>query len=124
MRIKYTSIHNIIGANSAAPWVGPGLAEKLKRDALAERAKKEKQTTEPNVHWLGSGVAGRRTRMRRSLSAVIVCSLLLGVAACNKAPATTNADSVGKPAEPPVNAVDQSKAAPQPEPAPSRSQLH
>jgi hypothetical protein len=57
--------------------------------------------------------------MRRSLSAVIVCSLLLGVAACNKTPATTNADSVSKPVEPTVDAVDQSKAAPQPEPKPA-----
>jgi hypothetical protein len=38
--------------------------------------------------------------------------------ACNKAPATTTADSVSKPAQPPVDAVDQSKAAPRPEPAP------
>jgi len=55
--------------------------------------------------------------VNRSFSAVIVCLLLLGVAACNKAPATTNADSVSKPAAP-ADAVDQSKAAPQPEPAP------
>jgi len=57
--------------------------------------------------------------MRRSLSSVIVCSLFLGVAACNKTPATTSADSVSKPAEPPVDAIDQSKAAPQPEPKPA-----
>jgi hypothetical protein len=44
MRIKYTSIHNVIEANSTAPWVGPGLAEKLKRETLTERAKQEKQT--------------------------------------------------------------------------------
>lgn len=41
MRIKYTSIHNVVEPNSAAPWVGPGLAEKLKREALADRAKKD-----------------------------------------------------------------------------------
>jgi hypothetical protein len=46
MRIKYTSIHNVLEANPAAPWVGPGLAEKLKREAVAERAKKDKQKEE------------------------------------------------------------------------------
>src|SRR5262245_66657402 len=56
--------------------------------------------------------------MKRSFGAVIVCSLLLGVGACNKTPSTTNANSVSKPAQPPVNAVDQSKAEYQPEPAP------
>jgi len=56
--------------------------------------------------------------MKRSFIAVIVFSLLLGVVACNKAPSTTSADSVNKPAEPPVAAVDQPKAEPQPEPAP------
>lgn len=45
MRIKWTSLHNVTEANSAAPWVGPGLAEKLKREALAERAsRKDKKT--------------------------------------------------------------------------------
>jgi hypothetical protein len=54
MRIKYTSIHNVLEANSAAPWVGPGLAEKLKREALAERAKKEKtpNKSERALAWL------------------------------------------------------------------------
>ena len=51
MRMKYTSIHNVIEANSAAPWVGLGLGEKLKREALAERAKKEKQTTKSERAW-------------------------------------------------------------------------
>ena len=53
MRIKYTSIHNVIGANSAAPWVGPGLAEELKRETLAERAQEEKQTnkSERGLAW-------------------------------------------------------------------------
>jgi hypothetical protein len=41
MRIKWSSIQNIVEANAAAPWVGPGLSEKLKRDALAERAAKQ-----------------------------------------------------------------------------------
>src|SRR5215471_18280830 len=56
--------------------------------------------------------------MKRRFSALIVWSLLLGLAACNKTPSTTNANAVSKSAEPPVNAVDQSKAAPQPELAP------
>jgi hypothetical protein len=41
MRIKYSSIRNVLEPNPAAPWVGPGLAEKLKREAVAERAKKD-----------------------------------------------------------------------------------
>lgn len=47
MRIKWTSIHNVIDGNSAAPWVGPGLAERLKREAVAEKTakKSKKQTT-------------------------------------------------------------------------------
>jgi len=45
MRIKLTSIHNLLDANAAAPWVGPGLAERLKREAVAERSKKEKKQT-------------------------------------------------------------------------------
>jgi len=60
--------------------------------------------------------------MKRSFNAVIVCSLGLALASCNKAPSTTSADSVSKPADAPVNApanaVDQPKAAPLPEPAP------
>jgi len=56
--------------------------------------------------------------MKRRFSALIVWSLLLGLAACNKTPSTANANAVSKSAEPPVNAVDQSKPAPQPEPAP------
>ncbi len=31
-------------SDSTAPWVGLGLAEKLKRETLAERAKEEQQT--------------------------------------------------------------------------------
>jgi hypothetical protein len=45
MRIKWTSIHNVVEANAAAPWVGPGLAERLKREALAERTEKDKKKT-------------------------------------------------------------------------------
>ena len=49
MRIKYTSIHNVVEANPAAPWVGPGLAEKLKREAVAQSAKKDKKKDEKDA---------------------------------------------------------------------------
>jgi hypothetical protein len=54
MRIKYSSIQNIVEANAAAPWVGPGLAEKLKRDAIAERTwkkDKKKNGSERALAW-------------------------------------------------------------------------
>jgi len=54
MRIKYSSIHNVLEANPAAPWVGPGLAERLKRDAVAERAAKKdkkKPRSERALAW-------------------------------------------------------------------------
>ncbi|HEY2384614.1 MAG TPA: hypothetical protein VGK48_25840 [Terriglobia bacterium] len=55
MRIKWTSLHNVTEANSAAPWVGPGLSEKLKRDAVAERAskndKKQHSKSERALAW-------------------------------------------------------------------------
>jgi hypothetical protein len=41
MRIKYSSIQQVLGANASAPWVGPGLAEKLKREAAKKDKKKE-----------------------------------------------------------------------------------
>ena len=37
MRIKWTSIHSVLEQNAAAPWVGPGLVERLKREALNDR---------------------------------------------------------------------------------------
>jgi hypothetical protein len=37
MRIKWTSIHSVLEQNTAAPWVGPGLVERLKREAWNER---------------------------------------------------------------------------------------
>jgi hypothetical protein len=43
MRIKWTSIHRVLEANPAAPWIGPGLAERLRREAALELAKKKKQ---------------------------------------------------------------------------------
>jgi hypothetical protein len=43
MRIKWTSIHRVLEANPAAPWIGPGLAERLKREAAIEAAKKRRQ---------------------------------------------------------------------------------
>ena len=45
MRIKYTSIHNVLESNSIAPWVGLGLAEKLRREALLDLSRKEKKQT-------------------------------------------------------------------------------
>jgi len=35
MRIKWTSIHRVLEANPAAPWIGPGLAERLKREGYS-----------------------------------------------------------------------------------------
>jgi hypothetical protein len=45
MRIRWTSVHSVVAGNPAAPWVGPGLAERLKREAEKERSKKDKKTT-------------------------------------------------------------------------------
>ena len=45
MRIKWTSLHSVIETNSTAPWVGPGLAERLKREALSEKTKTENKKT-------------------------------------------------------------------------------
>jgi hypothetical protein len=45
MRIRWTSIHSVVDGNPAAPWVGPGLAERLKREAQRERSKKDKKTS-------------------------------------------------------------------------------
>ena len=54
MRIKWTSIHNVLESNSVAPWVGIGLAERLKREALNDQTKKEKKKTksERALAWL------------------------------------------------------------------------
>ncbi len=56
MRIKWTSLHSVLEGNTAAPWVGPGLAERLKREALTDRTKKDnkKKTTksERALAWL------------------------------------------------------------------------
>ena len=47
MRIRYTAVHNVTADNPAAPWVGPGLTERLKREAeKKDRINKgEKATT-------------------------------------------------------------------------------
>ena len=45
MRIKWTSIHSVLEGNPAAPWVGPGLAERLKQEAAAGQIKKDKKKT-------------------------------------------------------------------------------
>ncbi len=54
MRIKWTSIHRVLEANPAAPWIGPGLAERLRREAAIESAKKRKQAvkSERAAAWL------------------------------------------------------------------------
>jgi hypothetical protein len=55
MRIKWTSIHRVLETNPSAPWIGPGLAERLKREAAAtETAKRTKQETksERALAWL------------------------------------------------------------------------
>ena len=52
MRIRWTSIHSVVAGNPAAPWVGPGLAERLKREAAKERNKKDKNTkSERALAW-------------------------------------------------------------------------
>ena len=45
MRVKWTSIHSVVEANSAAPWIGPGLAEGMKREAAPVQDEKEKEKT-------------------------------------------------------------------------------
>ncbi len=52
MRIKYTSIHNVLESNSFAPWVGTALAERLRREALLDRAKREKKQDTRNERVL------------------------------------------------------------------------
>ena len=45
MRVKWTSIHSVVEASPAAPWIGPGLAEGMKREAATVEDKKEKEKT-------------------------------------------------------------------------------
>ena len=55
MRIKWTSIPNVMGGNSTAPWVGSGLAERLKKEAISERGtekKEKKKKSERALEWL------------------------------------------------------------------------
>jgi len=54
MRIKWTSIHSVVETNPAAPWIGPGLAERMKREAETVQAKKEKHKTRSQraLAWL------------------------------------------------------------------------
>jgi hypothetical protein len=53
MRIRWTSVHSVVAGNPSAPWVGPGLAERLKREAEKERSKTDKKTTmsERALNW-------------------------------------------------------------------------
>lgn len=46
MRIKWTSIHSVVAGNPTAPWVGPGLAERLKQERVNATKKKEKKKME------------------------------------------------------------------------------
>ena len=46
-----------MGGNSTAPWVGPGLAERLKKEAITEREpnknkKEQKKKSERALEWL------------------------------------------------------------------------
>ncbi len=43
MRIKWTSIHSVVAGNPVAPWVGPGLAERLKQEVSASDPSNEKK---------------------------------------------------------------------------------
>jgi hypothetical protein len=43
MRIKWTSVHSVVSGNPAAPWVGPGLAERLKRERVQAPKKQDKK---------------------------------------------------------------------------------
>ena len=45
MRVKWTSIHSVVEANPTAPWIGPGLAEPMKREVATAQDKKEKEKT-------------------------------------------------------------------------------
>jgi hypothetical protein len=46
MRIKWTSIHSVLAGNPIAPWVGPGLAERLKKERTKEPKKTQKKKSE------------------------------------------------------------------------------
>lgn len=60
--------------------------------------------------------------MKRSFKPIIIGVLLSSLAACSKAPMTTSADSVAKPADVPASVADKTQAEPQapaaPEPEP------
>jgi hypothetical protein len=56
MRIKWTAIPSVMGANSAAPsWAGAGPAERPKKEAIVEREpdkKEKKKKSERALEWL------------------------------------------------------------------------
>ena len=53
MRIKWTSIHSVVAGNPVAPWVGPGLAERLKQESSDDsKKKKDKKKTARALAWL------------------------------------------------------------------------
>jgi hypothetical protein len=54
MRIKWTSIPKVINGNPVAPWVGPGVTERMKKEAAkqGESHKRDKNKTERALDWL------------------------------------------------------------------------
>jgi hypothetical protein len=54
MRIKWTAIPKVVNGNPVAPWVGPGVAERLKKEAArqSEPNKKDKKKSERALDWL------------------------------------------------------------------------
>jgi hypothetical protein len=54
MRIKWTAIHSVVDGSSTAPLAGPVLTERVKRETVIERTKKEKEKeskSERAVAW-------------------------------------------------------------------------
>ena len=57
MRIKWTSIPNVISSNSVAPWVGPGVTDRMKQEAMTQRdpnkdEKEKKRKADRTLAWL------------------------------------------------------------------------
>ena len=44
MRIKYTSLHSVVGGSSTAAWIGAGPSERQKQEALFDREAGKKQS--------------------------------------------------------------------------------
>jgi hypothetical protein len=54
MRIKWTAIPSVVSGLSAVPWVTPGPAERLTKEATKGREpkKKDKKKTDRALDWL------------------------------------------------------------------------